>query len=553
ARANSQISLHSDGLGMKRRSGSARVVALAIASVLLAFAPRDARAQGDPRDPRHAVDRFEPSARGSEWLANESLDLRGHLRPSLGYVLSYSHRVVVVGPANGLPERAPVKELALLHVGGSVVLFDRLRLALDLPFQVYAGGQSSTFVPAPPAESGVGDLRLGADVRLLGQYRGALTAAIGVQAFAPTGEKAQWTSDGVFRARPRALFAGEVGVFVWAAQVGVHVRAQTEVTASAAAGVRVARNLVLGPEVTASTFEDAFGKRATPVEALLGAHWLVDGTARIGGGVGHGLTNGVGAPAWRLMFGVEWSPEIPRERRKPGQSGARGAGGRRDAVVVLDADHDRIPDDRDACPRVVGIATNDPKTNGCPPDTDGDGVDDLTDACPTVRGVATSDPQTNGCPDRDRDHDGIPNDLDACPDDSGAPDIDPRRNGCPKAFVHESRIELLDPVEFKPGTATIAATPETEAILTAVLRVMLELPERRKLRVEGHTDDRGDPASNRTLGAARAAAVAKWLVEHGIDRARISSEGFGSERPIATNATEAGRAENRRLELHLEP
>ena len=115
------------------------------------------------------------------------------------------------------------------------------------------------------------------------------------------------------------------------------------------------------------------------------------------------------------------------------------------------------------------------------------------------------------------------------------------------------RIELRDPVEFKPGTAELAAGEENEATLTAILSVMLKLPEGKKLRIEGYTDDRGDPFASRSGSAARAKAVAKWLVDHGIERARVSSEGFGPDRPIATNETEAGRAENRRLELHIAP
>jgi OmpA-OmpF porin, OOP family len=523
--------------------------ALVVGAGLVLASSRTVFAQADPR---HAVDRFEPSERGSEWLANESLDLRGRYRPSLGYVVAFSHRSLVVPSADG-SDRAPVKELAFLHVGGSMIVLDRVRLALNLPFQLYAGGEtavaSGTELPAPPKEGGIGDLRLGADVRVFGAYRGPINGAVGFQAWAPTGQQSQWASDGVFRLRPRVMLSGEVGPFVWAAQASFFARSRSEITAAGAAGVRLAKAVVVGPEIFASTvIDDAFGKSVTPVEAVLGAHWLIDGVGRIGGGVGRGLTEGVGAPAWRAIVGVEWAPDIVvvRKRRVGSPDDGRTA-------PAEDTDRDGIPDALDACPRVIGIKTNDLKTNGCPPDSDEDGIDDLADACPTVRGIATSDPETNGCPERDRDKDGVPNDVDACPDDSGPPDIDPRRNGCPKATLHGDRIDLFDPVEFKPGTAEIVASKDTEAVLTAVLSVMLKLPEGRKLRIEGHTDTRGDPGMNRQLGAARAAAVAKWLVEHGIDRARVSSEGIGGDRPIATNETEAGRTENRRLEFHLVP
>ena len=78
-----------------------------------------------------------------------------------------------------------------------------------------------------------------------------------------------------------------------------------------------------------------------------------------------------------------------------------------------------MPDEIDTCIDVIGIPTNDPLTNGCPPDSDGDGIDDVNDACPNVAGIKTLDWQTNGCPDPDRDKDGILNDDDACPDEPG--------------------------------------------------------------------------------------------------------------------------------------
>ncbi|MBX3188395.1 MAG: OmpA family protein [Labilithrix sp.] len=518
------------------------VVSFVLAIVALSIGARGARA-----DERRAIDRLEPSERGSEWIANESLDMRGRLRPSLGYVVSYARRPLVVAPEG----RAPVSDLANLHLGASLVLVDRLRLSADLPVQLYASGEpaasSGVVVPPPSKSAGVGDLRFGFDVRLFGEHGRRpppITGAIGIQVWVPTGLESQWASDGTFRARPRAMLAGEVGRLLWAAQLGVFARERPEITGAAAIGVRVASPLVIGPEIFASTIAaDAFSRRGTPVEALLGVHWLVDGTARISAAFGGGLGDGDGAPAWRGVLAVEWVQPIPPARRSTDRGGP--GRGPRGASAEPDEDRDGVPDAVDACPRVVGVATSDPKTHGCPPDADGDGVDDLSDACPTAFGVATSDPATNGCPDRDRDKDGIENDLDACPDDRGVPDVDPRRHGCPLAFVRGDRVVLLDPFEWKG--AELAPGPTNEARLTAVLAAVLKLPEGRKLLVEGHTDDRGD----KRLGGARAAAVGKWLVEHGVDGARVTTAGVGSERPVATNETESGRAENRRIEIHL--
>lgn len=69
------------------------------------------------------------------------------------------------------------------------------------------------------------------------------------------------------------------------------------------------------------------------------------------------------------------------------------------------------------------------------------------------------------------------------------------------------------------------------------------------LSVEGHTDNVGDPATNKLLSESRAQSVMKAIVSGGIDMSRLAARGFGQEAPVADNRTEAGRAENRRVEL----
>jgi outer membrane protein OmpA-like peptidoglycan-associated protein len=216
-----------------------------------------------------------------------------------------------------------------------------------------------------------------------------------------------------------------------------------------------------------------------------------------------------------------------------------------------DRDHDGILDADDACPDVPGVKTEDPKTNGCPPDRDHDGILDADDACPDVPGVKTSDPKTNGCPpDPDRDKDGIPNEQDACPDAPGPRNADPKRNGCPAAAVVGKQIVILDQVKFATGSAAIL--PVSNGILNAVLDVLKQHPEIKHLRVEGHTDNVGAAAMNKGLSSRRAASVATWLIQHGIDSGRMASEGFGMERPIDSNDTAAGRQNNRRVEFHID-
>ena len=71
----------------------------------------------------------------------------------------------------------------------------------------------------------------------------------------------------------------------------------------------------------------------------------------------------------------------------------------------------------------------------------------------------------------------------------------------------------------------------------------------RPILIEGHTDNQGSLAYNRALSAARADAVAKALITRGVPAARITTQGMGYLRPIASNDTQAGRASNRRVEI----
>ena len=176
---------------------------------------------------------------------------------------------------------------------------------------------------------------------------------------------------------------------------------------------------------------------------------------------------------------------------------------------------------------------------------------DADDACPDVPGNKTNDAKTNGCPDPDRDKDGIANAEDACPDEAGKADPDPKRNGCPKAFVQAGQIRILDQVKFKTSSAEILPGKDSQEVLDAVLGVLQKFPEIKKVRVEGHTDSRGNAGFNKQLSANRAASVVKWLIGKGVAADRLTIAGFGPERPLDTNETDAGRQNNRRVEFHI--
>jgi outer membrane protein OmpA-like peptidoglycan-associated protein len=101
-------------------------------------------------------------------------------------------------------------------------------------------------------------------------------------------------------------------------------------------------------------------------------------------------------------------------------------------------------------------------------------------------------------------------------------------------------------VHFRTDSAEILA--ESGTLLDRAAEA-LKAHENWKISVEGHTDNTGQPAHNKTLSEQRARSVAAALQQRGIAAARLKSAGFGAERPVADNRTEDGKAKNRRVEL----
>ncbi len=104
---------------------------------------------------------------------------------------------------------------------------------------------------------------------------------------------------------------------------------------------------------------------------------------------------------------------------------------------------------------------------------------------------------------------------------------------------------------FDSGATTLAAGAQNEAILEQLKSFLVDNPAVTQIRVEGHTDNTGDPSANLELSGQRALTVKNYLVSQGIADTRVLAVGFGDTKPIADNATEAGKAQNRRTEFRI--
>jgi OmpA-OmpF porin, OOP family len=345
-----------------------------------------------------------------------------------------------------------------------------------------------------------------------------------------------------------------------------------------------------------------FTRTGSSAELLAGARVsLLDDQLEVFalGGPGFGRTPGT--PAFRAMLGVAWVPSFA-ERAPTAPVCAEDQPYQLAQCPALDRDRDGVTNGVDRCPEVKGLASK----QGCPDvDTDGDGVLDAQDACVKVKGQSAfkgcpppdrdgdrvldaddacpgepgpverkgcplrdadadgfEDPvdacvnepgiaELKGCPDRDGDGDAVVDRFDNCPKDAGPTD----NQGCPVkdkqlVIITANKLIIKEKVFFTSGKSAIL--PKSWPLLSQVAKVLAEHPELKKVRVEGHTDDKGKREQNLTLSQERADAVKKFIAGKGVEEARLEAKGFGPDQPADSNKTEKGRENNRRVEFVVE-
>lgn len=205
----------------------------------------------------------------------------------------------------------------------------------------------------------------------------------------------------------------------------------------------------------------------------------------------------------------------------------------------VDTDGDGVTDDLDKCPGTpAGTPVN---SDGCPlpQDEDSDGVTNDLDKCPGTPAGAKVD--AAGCEiNNDLDGDGVLNDQDQCPDTPKGDRVD--AVGC----TIKTEIKL-EGVVFETGKATLLASsiPTLESAVATLKRY-----PNISVEVAGHTDSRGSDALNQDLSARRAETVLNYLRDAGVTNT-LTSRGYGESEPIASNDTDAGRQENRRVVLRV--
>ncbi|MDP2272885.1 MAG: OmpA family protein [Archangium sp.] len=441
-----------------------------------------------------------------------------------------------------------------LHLLAAYQLHPRVEVSADLPITVgqinnFALLAQQGFSTPPPAPAGIGAPRLMGRVQLLKQSEfpiAGLAAVLEVRI--PLGDKQSFLSDRGFVFAPRLAVERVIGPVRLIGNIGWRLRT----AAGQFINLYVAQEFTLGgggivdlpsfsrfqsnqliaelnlatPAEAPFTFTEAEALK-TPFELLIGARTQFAGNWGAQLAVGKGLgPNGYGRETIRFALSLTYQH-----------------------VADPDDDNDGVPNNVDGCPDQPEDKDGIEDTDGCPearePDRDGDGVPDKVDQCPDVIGPQELD----GCPDKDGDQ--IPDNVDKCPEVPGTPEL----NGCPppeeeeEVVLESERIRINNQILFEFGSDRI--DPRSFKLLDEVATVLTKNPDVGPVLIEGHTDNVGSRDANMSLSKRRAGAVVKYLVTKGIAAKRLRSEGYGFDKPIATNDTPLGRAKNRRTDFKL--
>jgi outer membrane protein OmpA-like peptidoglycan-associated protein len=532
------------------------------------------------------LNQFRPAELARDGIATSTPDGQGHLRFGFQIWLDYSDDAFVV---NG--EKIVHQQLTG-HLMLSLGLVDHIVFFVDLPyhFAIRAADDISQGlqVLVPDKTSNLGDMYVGARWNFFGTRDDIFQV----------GANTTMTINTASAASNRQGYAGGVdqsphlgGWFelLLSLNAGKHVRIpiqggyklntrtvsvvpvpQTDAlsvgnewTFGGGVLVVVGRNDQF--QVSAETFGRAAAnasasKRTTPVEVLGGFKWLPKFGFTLGVGGSAGVTDGYGAPDWRVLGMLGYT--MPEKEKTPDADGdgisddvdecpnePEDMDGfeDEDGCPDLDNDGDGIEDPDDQCPNEPEDIDGFEDEDGCPdPDNDSDGIPDVDDRCPNEPGLA----ENQGCPEADRDGDGVADRIDNCPDEPGTPE----NLGCQTkqlVAIGDGRLEILEKVYFKTGSAKLQK--RSWALLDNVAAVLIAHPEIKKVRVEGHTDKSGSLKYNMILSKKRANTVVRYLVGRGqVNRDRLVAQGFGPKKPLYEEPKSKEEAAlNRRVEFHV--
>ena len=554
--------------------------------------------QPTPDLPPLQLERFRPAPGPGDFLNLFGSPVAEHLDWDIGFYFDAADKPLGLAQGGNLGEGSESETVdfqGTLSLMANLGLWDRVEIGLLVPLTLTQSSDNlqSAMLNEPSFRSdalesfGVNDSRLSVKYRILDVLEDAVGLAAVANLYAPLASTNRFVSDEHFSgelllAVDKFLIegfglrlGGNLGYRYRAGDYRVFRSSEIndEILWGVAASLPLAFNRLDfiaeldGAVSIAPAAKTGLDDQEVNMELRGAVRYKLTDRWTITAGVGAGLLEGVGTPATRAIVGLggywvtgtEWGYDFDGDgiygKRDQCPQDAEDYDGFEDFDGCPDPDNDGdgVPDDQDRCdntPQGVEVGED-----GCPDDDlDGDGIPNQYDKCPEDPEDLDRFEDEDGCPDPDNDKDGIPDTADSCPnqpetfndfmDEDGCPD-DPNQ----KVVVSKDKIIITEPVYFATNKETILK--QSFSILEEVARVLQENPRISLVRVEGHTDDRGRDEYNLKLSQRRAESVRRFLLDKGIDRARLEAVGYGETQPIAENETEEGRAKNRRVEFTI--
>lgn len=571
---------------MNLKRFSMHFAALICAGALtVALLPGEASAQG------FDLQQFNPMPNpGQNVFSGASADVAPHMEWSAFVLFNYANDPLVLENEQGDRVQSVVEHSGTVHLLGSVGLFDRLEIGIDVPVIVWQDGDAVPGGAVSPADAGfgIGDLRLVPKVQLFSTRdnpeQTGVALAVLADVYLPTGDEDR-LQGGDLRAGGRLAFDAVVGGPKIVANVGYLWRSGTSVN-----NLTVDDTLGwhLGFEVPVDAFRfgiEGFGKitpvadsievEDSPTEIVGGIKYQV-GRFLVTVGGGTGLVGGYGTPDFRTFAGIglvppAWEPE-PEPQPEPApepepEPECRDASVKTDCQAVPPTTCDGgvlrtyaaacqsgacaypVTETRCAsgtvCGEDEGVAACVPAPQ-CEVDTDCDEAPQPT----CEDGVLTT--YQGQCSDRSCGYVsseetcaegyecGLTRGVPACVEKVELAEVD----------EETQQIVIKEIVYFATNSDEIQQ--RSFNLLNQVAQLLENNPQISRVRIEGHTDSRGSRDHNMDLSQRRAESVRTYLMGRGIDGGKLRAQGFGPDRPVEDNSTASGRAANRRVEFHIE-
>ncbi len=483
-------------------------------------------------------------------LSTHGGEIMDFLEMNIGLSFMYSYKPLVLEftDTTGTTTRNILEHKFEADLAFAVGLWKYIDIAMNLPINLYHGGEG--LYEAKMHAAGVGDMAFFPRVGYTFE-KDKVSIAFIPEVTIPTGRQVDRLM-GYATATFVPTFAvsavlGDFGIATDLFYRLMDKRELADLTAGDEIGLKLAGRytpidpLDIEAEIIARTVATDFfsASNAIFVDGNVGVQYRfpqVPGLM-LHGGAGWGMTQGYGLPVVRVFTGLVY--DLPAADDEP------------EPVAPPPPAPEPKPEPAPAPPPP-------PPAPEPPKDTDKDGLLDPDDKCPDEPEDKDQFEDTDGCPDPDNDKDTVLDEKDSCPneeetlngfmDEDGCPDKAPEKE-LEKIVVTEKEIEIKDQVLFALNRADISS--KSFAMLDEIASVLIANPKI-KIKIEGHTDNLGKPASNKKLSQDRADSVRSYLIRKGVAADRLTAEGFGQERPIADNATKTGREANRRVEFHID-